>query len=234
MRSNGLTASSYRPVADLNPTVAEQLLDELKAEQIAAYCQPIDSPSMSSFDRPEYRVEVLVRLYVDAAAADQVLALLSRKDPYLVQSNDDLAWAQLVAGYDTPAVSEVAPWPVYEDVDPDAGEPEPTAQVATPYEPDWTSPPSHRSRHDDDDDEGRFVPPTPPPLPHLSLSDQLSWLGVIGGPVVLVVAAIFTFSIPTWLTLVAALAFIGGFVTLVIGMETGQDRLDNPDDGAQL
>ena len=78
------------------------------------------------------------------------------------------------------------------------------------------------------------MPPPPPPLPKLSRADQLGWLGLIGGPAVLVAAAVLQLALPDWVTLVAALAFIGGFVSLVVRMDNGEDRLDDPDNGAQV
>jgi hypothetical protein len=240
MRSNGLQASSYSPVADLNPSVAEALLDELKERQIAAYCQPIDTPSMSAFDRPEFHVEILVRMYVDASAAEQVLELLSTKDPYLVQGNDDLTWAQIVAGYDTPAATAVAPWPVYEDIDAAAtDESEAPTTLLPPAEEPGPDPADsgstrRRPRFEEPAEEDRFVPPQPPPLPRLAAADQLGWLGLIGGPAVLVAAAVFSLALPSWVTLFAALGFIGGFVSLVVRMDNGEDRYDDPDNGAQV
>jgi len=243
MRSNGLQASSYSPVADLNPSIAEALLDELKERQIAAYCQPIETPSMSALDRPEFHVEILVRLYVDAAATERVLEMLSSKDPYLLHGNDDLTWAQIVAGYDTPTTTKVVPWPVYEDVDtvaPDEAE-APTARL--PYSgldeaaPDagWTPAVKRRpTRFEEPAEEDRFVPPQPPPLPRLSGADQLGWLGLVGGPVVLVAAAVFSLALPSWVTLIAALGFIGGVVSPVVRMDNGDDRLDDPENGAQV
>ncbi len=245
MRSNGLTASSYLPVADLNPSVAEALLGELKHKQIAAYSQPVDSPSIAGLDRPEYRVEVLVRLYVDAAATVQALELVSAVDPNLAQRNDDLTWAQIVAGYDTPSTAEVAPWPVYEDVDAEATRDDVetggngAASAAdhlpgSPETPDNLDLSRQRGSRRDPWDEERFVPPPPPPLPRLSGAEQVAWLGLIGGPALLLAAAVFALSLPTWLTLLAAIGFIGGFVTLVVRMDDGSARLDDPDDGAQV
>jgi hypothetical protein len=235
MRSNGLQASAYTPVADLNPSVAEALLDELKERQIAAYCQPVDTPSMSAFDGPEFHVEVLVRMYVDARASDEVLELLSTKDPYLLQSNDDLTWAQIVAGYDTPTTTAVAPWPVYEDVDGSVSDEveAPTTMLSFP-EPDDEPARRRRSRFEDEADEDRFVPPTPPPLPRLGAADQVGWLGLVGGPVLLVAAAMFSVALPSWLILIAALGFIAGFVSLVVRMDNGEDRYDDPENGAQV
>ena len=43
MRSNGLTAATYTPVADLDPAVAETLLDDLKSQGVAAYAKPVEA-----------------------------------------------------------------------------------------------------------------------------------------------------------------------------------------------
>lgn len=235
MRSNGLTASSYLPVADLNPSVAEQLLVDLKEKRIAAYSQPVESSPVLGLSGPEFHGEILVRLYVDAAATEQARETLSAMDPYLVRGNDDLTWAQIVASYDTPASSDVAPWPVYEDIDLDV-DPEPDTDAMPSEPPQGEDDPRARRRSapPETPDEERFVPPPPPPLPRLSGADQLGWVGVVGGPAVLLVAAMFSLTLPTWLILIAALGFIAGFVSLVVRMDDGQSRLDDPDDGAQI
>ena len=241
MRSNGLTASSYLPVADLDPTIAEALLGELKDKGIAAYSQPVDSSSVAGLGAPEYRVEVLVRLYVDSAATDQALALVQATDPTHSQRSDDLTWAQIVAGYDAPRTSEVAPWPVYEDVDPDPehdaaqardGLPLSALEQAAALRESAEHAAELRARREAELDP--FVPPIPPPLPHLSGAEQAAWLGLIGGPAVLLAAAVFSLSLPTWLILIAAVGFMGGFVALVVRMDDGSARLDDPDDGAQV
>ena len=81
MRSNGLTASAYTPVADLDPRVAEALLAELKEQGVAAYTKPVESTSMSGFDRPEFAPRAQDRLYVDAAESERVKALISSDNP---------------------------------------------------------------------------------------------------------------------------------------------------------
>lgn len=241
MRSNGLTASSYQPVADLDPSVAEALLDELKEKRIAAYSQPVDSSSVAGLGQPEYRNEVLVRLYVDAAATAEALSMVQALDPEAGRRNEDLTWAQIVAGYDTPATHDIAPWPVYEDLDPDAERDAQEARDSSPLSAIEQAAALReaaeraaelRARREAEED--RFVPLPPPPLPRLSGAEQVAWLGLIGGPAVLLIAAIFSLPLPTWLTLLSALGFIGGFVALVVRMDDGNARLDDPDDGAQV
>jgi hypothetical protein len=121
VRSNGLTAPAYTPVADLDPVLATGLLTDLRQQGIAAYTKPVESSTTSGFDRPEFRGDVRDRLYVDSAASARVRGLLSERDPHLLDVNDDLTWAQLVAGFDQPVAAGEAPWPVQEDLGPADG-----------------------------------------------------------------------------------------------------------------
>ncbi len=277
MRSNGLTAPAYTPIADVNPAFADAILDELKTRGIAAYSKPADRATTAGFDRPDFKTELCDRVYVDASAADRAREVIAAHDPTLTETNDDLAWAQIVAGYDAPVSADgVAPWPAFEDLDPagedgnrDGNRDGERGSAADPFSPyDDTSATGGRHRRgpsDQPDDRAgvgsafgdlgledvswrrqqpppgetveshdRYVPPPPPPLPRLGLVQQLAWLGVLGGPVVLLLAAVFTLPIPTWLELLAALGFVAGFVTLVLGMDNrSHDELDG-DDGAQV
>lgn len=78
-------------------------------------------------------------------------------------------------------------------------------------------------------DEG-FVPPEPPPLPRGDLISRLLWLGVIGGPLFLLIVAVAWQDAPQLLKLAAVAAFAGGFVALVVRMP--RDRTEDDDDGA--
>ncbi len=256
MRSNGLTASSYTPVADLHPRVADVLLNDLKERGVAAYASPVGSSSASGFDRPEFRVDVLDRLFVDAAHAETVKAMLAEHDPELVTSSDDLTWAQIVAGFDRPVEGDVQPWPVTEDVDwsphgetvdVDTGDISPADRqtdlrrwlsgrdaTAASYDDQRELGPAASDRHDSEDPADRaerFVPEPPPPLPRLEPWQQLAWVGLIGGPVLLLAAVLFSIQLPTWVTMLSVGGFIGGFVTLVATMDDRVDP-DDPDHGA--
>jgi hypothetical protein len=81
-----------------------------------------------------------------------------------------------------------------------------------------------------DDQQERFVPPEPPPITSTDLPSRLAWLGVIGGPVFLLVAALVWRTLPTLVVIFALAAFIGGFITLVARLP--RDRGDGSDDGA--
>lgn len=83
---------------------------------------------------------------------------------------------------------------------------------------------------DPDDDRERFVPPEAPPITSTDLVSRLAWLGVLGGPLFLLVAALVSHALPAIVVLLTLGAFIGGFVTLVVRLP--RDRGDDGDDGA--
>lgn len=249
MRSNGLTAATYTPVADLNPQLADALLADLKTRGVAAYTKPVESTTAAGFDRPEYRDGVKDRLYVDTVSADDVRAILAAHDPELVQANDDLAWEQLVAGFDQAPQLAVNPWPENENLSAGEGLVD-ERDLATPDDADddtdkprlrWGSRRSDessddqdflattaRGREDSDDlDEvhpaDRFVPPEPPPLPKLQPYQLLAWIGLIGGPGLLLISALLSYRLPPVLLALAIVGFIGGLVTLVATMGNGRD-----------
>ena len=59
-----------------------------------------------------------------------------------------------------------------------------------------------------------------------------AWVGVLGGPALLLLAALFSYTLPSLLLAAAILGFIGGFVTLVATMGNGGDDDWNPGNGA--
>ena len=74
--------------------------------------------------------------------------------------------------------------------------------------------------------------PAPPPLPKLDPHKQVAWLGLVGGPLLLVIAALFTVALPAWLSFLAVAGFVGGFVTLIATMDDRTDEDRDSDDGA--
>ncbi|MGW0330578.1 hypothetical protein ACWD0J_01670 [Streptomyces sp. NPDC003011] len=83
----------------------------------------------------------------------------------------------------------------------------------------------------EDDDEGHFVPPEPPPLPTGDTTAKFAWLGVLGGPVLLLLAVLLGWEMTWWLTTVSIGGFLGGFATLVMRMRP-DDEDDDPGRGA--
>ncbi|UUU21403.1 hypothetical protein [Streptomyces sp. DSM 40750] len=84
----------------------------------------------------------------------------------------------------------------------------------------------------DEDDEGHFVPPEPPPLPEADATAKFAWLGVAGGPVLLLIAVLLGWEMTWWLTTLGIGGFLGGFATLVMRMKSDDEDDDDPGRGA--
>ncbi|MCF3118211.1 hypothetical protein IPZ68_00595 [Streptomyces arenae] len=85
----------------------------------------------------------------------------------------------------------------------------------------------------DADDEGHFVPPEPPPLPEADVTAKFAWLAVLGGPLLILLAVLFGWQMTWWLTTLGIGGFLGGFATLVMRMNSGDDEdEDDPGRGA--
>ena len=148
-RSNGLPATSYLPLVDLDPQLADAVLELLRDEGIAAYAvpagnRPAGAIVLPRLDRP------LDRVYADAAATARARSVLEARLPALRAEHDagapplrdlserrpaereDEEWARIVASYDAPVSDPVPRWPVVEDLDarPDADAP--VAPAAAP------------------------------------------------------------------------------------------------------
>ncbi|MFD7438645.1 hypothetical protein [Streptomyces sp. NPDC059861] len=179
-----------------------------------------------------------------------------------VPFDEDAAWAAIVAGFgeEPPDPPGAKPFKSVEDLallEPetnDAGgepagpgpEPEPKPKKETPeplgssvtFAPgvgggprDYTAP---EPSEDDftDADEGHFVPPEPPPLPAADATAKFAWLGVLGGPVLLLLAVLLGWDMTWWLTTLGIGGFLGGFATLVMRMRTDEEDDDDPGRGA--
>lgn len=169
---------------------------------------------------------------------------------------EEAAWLDLIARFDAPASSDGdVPWPEREDLagpvhvtpapppgPPDAlpGEPPTTpsgldAVPAVPAEPwprlggglgprDTTAP--------NDPAEEHYIPPPPPPLPKLDPVTKGAWLALFGGPFYLLIATALGWQVSGLAAIAAVAAFVGGFVVLVLRMDSGGPRDSGPDDGA--
>ncbi|MCK1818683.1 hypothetical protein MTQ10_03450 [Streptomyces sp. XM83C] len=84
----------------------------------------------------------------------------------------------------------------------------------------------------DEDDEGHFVPPEPPPLPEADATAKFAWLGVLGGPVLLLLAVVLGWDMTWWLATVGIGGFLGGCATLVMRMRTDDEDDGDPGRGA--
>ena len=152
----------------------------------------------------------------------------------------DSVFAAIVADWSRVTPESERSWPAAEDAGPELSttsddsrdpfsrdEPAPPGPVGTtPLLPEGARDPVVEH---EDDEEG-YVPPDPPPLPHLDFVGSLAWAGALGGPMFLLFAVIFWRTAPQILLMLAIVAFVGGFVTLVARMP--QHRSDDGDDGA--
>jgi hypothetical protein len=241
-RDNGLPATSYVRLRDVETHLVEGLLDRLRDEGVAAYVAPAPGK------RGPYGDTVLPlspsdTVYVDTDMLDSARAVTDR---YLAEVADELAWAGLVAAFDTPTPDVVPRWPASEDLDePEAtGGTEPgglrSARVVRPADVPPTGfgdlrdglAPEAATSYDAGRGDDHFEPPPPPPLPMPDTIGRFAWAAVIGGPLFLVISALFGLDVSGWPGFVALTASMGGFVTLVARMKDRPDTDLSGDDGA--
>jgi hypothetical protein len=86
----------------------------------------------------------------------------------------------------------------------------------------------------DDEGDEHFVPPPPPPLPHLDPVAKGAWTALFGGPAYLLFTTLMGWEVPGWAALLAVMAFVGGFATVVLRLSDGPSRGSGPDNGAVL
>jgi hypothetical protein len=243
-RDNGLPATSYIRLRDVETHVVEGLLERLRDEQVAAYVAP------AAGRRGPYGDTVLPgtpsdSVYVDTDRREHAETVVDR---YLTEVRDELAWASIVAGFDAPSTDALPRWPAAEDVDPAPGtvdasgaatDPWPDdsgttggARVVRPAELDAITPEPLGATPRPPADDEHFEPPPPPPLPVPDTLGRFAWAAVLGGPLFLVVAALFDLEVSGWPGFLALSAFMGGFVTLVARMEDRPPTDLGDDDGA--
>jgi len=126
----------------------------------------------------------------------------------------DDAWAKIVAGYG----------------------PEPDDRTTLDADPgEHRHPESPRADDSQPDDEAHYVPPAPPPLPRPVGVVGAAWVALLGGPMVLLVATVLGWDLPTVVTAACVLGFVGGLVFLIAQLDDGsRDGPDGWDNGAQV
>ncbi|MEU4197479.1 hypothetical protein AB0E69_36665 [Kribbella sp. NPDC026611] len=250
MRDNGLTAASYSSLGGIDPLVAEPVLAALAEVGIAAYCENqseartpavepdtepdtaanTDSATQEGPGEPVHVPAGYDEIFVDAEAVE-------RARPVIERSTEDAEWASLVEQFNQPSApghdggdDPVPRWPVSEDVD-EKYEPlidVPSGLVvAEPADEEADERPPRKA----DDPHDHFIPPEPPRGPRLDWISRVAWLGLIGGPLLLILAALLDFGTGR-ITTLAVVGFIGGFLTLVIRMKDRLPPGDSGDDGA--
>jgi len=228
-RDNGLRATSYDRLVDVETHLVDGLLERLRDEDVAAYT----APAMGR--RGPYGDTVLPQVPSDSVYVDSMQRLRAREvtDRYLEEVAAEMAWAGIVADFDREPADDFPRWPVSEDVDEPAPEQRPEATSFEALREGRAAPPlgprpalEPRSRED------HFEPPAPPPLPAIDPVTRFAWAGALGGPLVLVLAALAGLPLSGWVGFLALLAFMAGFVTLVARMQDRPPTDSGPDDGA--
>ncbi len=74
--------------------------------------------------------------------------------------------------------------------------------------------------------------PEPPPLPEADTTTRFAWVAVLGGPLLLLLAVLLDWDMTWWLTTLGVGGFLGGFATLVVRMNDGDEDEDDPGRGA--
>lgn len=169
-----------------------------------------------------------------------------QEEPARPPLDEDAAWAALIAGFDDEPAPGTGSWPEAENLTEGPPEPEPEADKDGPSSVNTVLPPPNRSivihpvisgprsyeLAEDDDDDAHFVPPEPPPLPDADVTTKFAWIAVLGGPLLLLGFILLGLELPWWAITVGIGGFLGGFVTLVARMRTGEDDDDLPGGGA--
>jgi hypothetical protein len=248
-RDNGLDAADYAVAGDVDPRVGEHLLDVLAAGGIAAYLQP--SADLNPILRTTtYPARPTDRLYVDRTQLSVAREHLDKLTgglgptppprPETSQSDVDAEWAKIIAGFHT-IPADTPAWPEAESVEkPRQPPPMPSATEISgitlnrrrtdpqPEEPTFLD--GLDAVDAADDDEDRYIPPPPPPLPHISKYAVAGVLGIILGFIVFLRPSMLPLD-RNLVTLVGFAAIVGGAVTLVWRLRSGDDD-DDYDDGA--
>jgi hypothetical protein len=209
-RRNGLTASAYAALVDIDPQLATALLGALHRAGIAAYVEPVPG-SMGGYlevrlpDRPtdrlwcDHRQRELARTVVEQVLAEAVSGM--------AEPPPDPAWEAVLAS-----------WRLAGGADPSA----------VPERPD----PRSQTGDADDLPDDHYVPPPPPPLPRVQPATRWAVVAMVGGLIALAAPWLLGLnSSPTTATL-AVLAIVGAAATMVWRMHDGSGGDSGSDDGA--
>jgi hypothetical protein len=230
-RDNGLDASLWSPLRDVDPRIGEHLLDLLEAVGIAAYLEPSSDvePYTRSVSLPSPPSD---RLFVDRArraeartvvdqhvpAGAEGAAPVPEKRPEPVERtvvrrdlDEEAEWAAIVAAYQAESGTPTA-------AEPPSAPPDPPVQRPVQHEvPILDLPDEH------------YEPPPPPPLPVPAPASLYAVLLVAFG--LLLVGAPGVLRLSTDVGLILGVASIAGGVAMLVSRM--RDRSDDDgDEGA--
>jgi hypothetical protein len=260
-RDNGLPpATRYVALVDVDPPVADHVLELLRDAGVTAVAEPLAGDPGLARDTPPPR-RPTERVHVDHGhlllAQDVVGRALPtlrgdfhadaarrsdaedaererRRREELAPEEVDTLFADIVAGFEQPAADPVPRWSVLEDAtdtdvpeDPD-GRPRLSSRLIRRGSDPAPAPVPDEDPHD------HFVPEPPPPLPPADPVTRVAWAALIGGPLLIILAALLGIGLEGWVVLLSLGGFLGGFATLVARMRDRPPNDDGWDDGAVL
>ena len=242
-RDNGLRCAGYVAAGDLDPRVADAVLEALRAEGIAAYASPTPA-ARGGYLELRLPDQLTDRVYVDAEKSARAMVLFEQEradaspepnatpatapsspPPSTVPSTTpavdvDAAWQQLLTSLQTP--SDTATWPSREDV---ASGIAPATFDADSIAAEAGSGP--RDYVVSEPEDAHFVPPQPPPLPKLRAVTVGAIAAIIGGVLILITGI--GGGDLYWLGIIG---IVGGGGALVWHMKDGPPTDSGWDDGA--
>jgi hypothetical protein len=227
-RDNGLRCAGYVAIGDLDPRVADAMLDTLRSEGIAAYASPTPAAKGANLEL-RLPARMTDRLYVDSTKSERASELfgIEQADAEPAPSPSpqpevdvDTAWQQLLTSLKTPTTT--ATWPNRENV---SESNRPAHLDDMPLDgPEYDA----LSNLDQVNlEEEHFVPPPPPPLPRLRTVTIAALLAIAGG--IALIVTDFDGGDLVWL---AILAILGGGIALVWNVRSGPPTDSGWDDGA--
>lgn len=238
-----MSAAAYRVLTECEPQIADALLTSLAQDGIAAYAVPYEG-SIGGYLEVHPPERPLARVWVDARAVEAARRVLDARyavPPVPPAEAEHEAWQEIVAALRRPGPDGPVPWPAAEATGPhSAGRPpdkaagslpaRPLAGAPSPDPPPGTAEPAE----DLESQEDHFVPPPPPPVPVPRGPSAYGIAAVIGGCAVLLVPTMAGDPVSPALLVLAIVAIVGGFLTLVAGMRQGPPTDSDPDDGAVI
>lgn len=143
------------------------------------------------------------------------------------ESTDDAVWQDLVARLEETPSSELP--------ERNTSDPAPSAEerVRAIFESQPAAPPAGPRDYtaDDHEDDGTYQPPEPPALGVGDPLVVLAWLGAVGGPIALMLIAMFWRSASTTVMLGIVAIFIASVTFLIFRLPKTRDY---DDDGAEV
>jgi len=227
-RDNGLSSEAFSPVADVDPRLADHLLDVLLLREVPAYVEPAPVAAPRTADR----------LYVAADRTGTARELLTQLASELGievshgHPDRDRPASELLSGRDTDAEFNAIVASLGTDfgTDLDASEGEPTgADLVRPLFDPTTSPAVHAVSSEIDESPEHYIPPPAPPVPLPQPATAMAAAMALLGVLVMAFGGLLGLGADVSFMLGVVLVLCGG--TMLV-MRLRDDDDEDGDDGA--